>query len=102
MDDLRACAARVFFRRSLHALACIMGPSVNKGEGGAGAMDTKLLHLSQVPISTGLPESLHDPIKPDLFRGFHEGRLGAQAGVAQFGVHHGTPWRPGPPPRRAS
>ena len=53
-------------------------------------MDTKLLHLSQVPISTGLPESLDNPIKPELFRGFHEGRLGELVGVAQFGVNHVT------------
>ena len=54
-------------------------------------MDTKLLHLSQVPISTGgLPESLDNPIKPELFRGFHEGRLGKLVGVAQFGVNHVT------------
>jgi hypothetical protein len=65
-------------------------------------MDTKLLHLSQVPISTGLPESLDDPIKPDLFWGFHEGRLGAQAGVTQFGVNHVTLWSPAPSPRCAT
>lgn len=53
-------------------------------------MDTKLVHLSQVPISTGLPESLDDPIKPELFRGFHEGRLGALVGVTQFGANHVT------------
>ncbi len=53
-------------------------------------MDTKLLHLSQVPIETGLPESWVNPIKPELFVGKHEGRLGALVGVTQFGVNRVT------------
>jgi len=53
-------------------------------------MKTKLLHLSQVPISTGLPKSLVNQIKPELFVGKHEGRLGALVGVTQFGVNHVT------------
>src|SRR5215212_1849192 len=53
-------------------------------------MDTKLLHLSQVTIQSGLPESLTNPIKPELFVGKHEARLGALVGVTQFGVNHVT------------
>ena len=37
-----------------------------------------------------MPESLADPIKPELFQGFHEGRLAALVGVTQFGVNHVT------------
>ncbi len=53
-------------------------------------MDTKLLHLSEVTIQTGLPEALADPIKPELFVGKHEARLGTLVGVTQFGVNHVT------------
>jgi uncharacterized cupin superfamily protein len=43
-----------------------------------------------VPIATGLPEEWPDPIKPELFAGKHEGRLGKRVGVTQFGVNHVT------------
>jgi uncharacterized cupin superfamily protein len=53
-------------------------------------MDTKLLHLSQVPISTGLPKSLANPIKPELFMGNHQARLATLVDITQFGVNHIT------------
>lgn len=52
--------------------------------------DTKLRHVSEIPISTGLPESVADPIKPELFAGNHEGRLGTLVGMTQFGVNQVT------------
>ncbi len=51
-------------------------------------METKLLHVSTIPVSSGLPKSLIDPIKPHLFVGTHEGRLGKLVGMTQFGVNH--------------
>lgn len=53
-------------------------------------MDTNLLHVSQVEVSTGLPDEVVDPIKPELFAGTHEGRLGKSVGMTQFGVNHVT------------
>ena len=50
-------------------------------------METKLLHVSQAPMSTGLPKDLANPIKPELFVGTHEGRLGKLVGMTQFGVN---------------
>ena len=47
-------------------------------------------HVSQVPIPTGLSKAWTDPIKPELFAGKHEGRLGRLAGLTQFGVNHVT------------
>jgi hypothetical protein len=55
-------------------------------DGGVGAMDTRLLHLSQVTIQTGL-ESLADPIKPELFVGKHEGRWGTLVGTTRSDLH---------------
>ena len=49
--------------------------------------DTRRLDVSQVPVSTGLPENWADPIKPELFDGKHEGRLGKLVGMTQFGVN---------------
>jgi uncharacterized cupin superfamily protein len=53
-------------------------------------METKLLHVGSIAISSGLPKSLVDPIKPELFAGNHEGRLGKLVGMTQFGVNHVT------------
>ena len=39
-------------------------------------LSTRLLHIRDVPISTGLAKTLINPIKPELFAGNHEGRLG--------------------------
>jgi len=52
--------------------------------------ETRLLHVSQVPISIGLPKVWANPIKPELFAGKAEGRLGKLVGVTQFGVNHVT------------
>jgi uncharacterized cupin superfamily protein len=53
-------------------------------------METKLLHVSTIPISSGLPKNIVNPIKPELFVGMHEGRLGKLVGMTQFGVNHVT------------
>lgn len=53
-------------------------------------METRLLRVSDIPISTGLPKTLVNPIKPELFAGMHEGRLGKLVGMTQFGVNHVT------------
>ncbi|MCE9521919.1 MAG: cupin domain-containing protein [Alphaproteobacteria bacterium] len=50
--------------------------------------ETKLRHISQVPVQVGLPASISSPIKRDLFAGKHEAQLGKVAGIAQFGVNH--------------
>ncbi len=52
--------------------------------------DPRFLHVSQVPISTGLPKGWPNPIKPELFVGKHEGQLGKRVGLVQFGVNHVT------------
>jgi uncharacterized cupin superfamily protein len=46
-------------------------------------METRLLHVSQVPISTPPTRK----IKPERFVGTHESRLGEIAGITQFGVN---------------
>jgi uncharacterized cupin superfamily protein len=51
-------------------------------------METKLRHVSQVPVQIGLPSSIASPIKPELFAGKHEAQLGKAVGVVQFGVNH--------------
>ncbi len=53
-------------------------------------METKLLHVGRIPISSGLPKNIANPIKPELFAGTHEGRLGKLVGMTQFGVNHVT------------
>ena len=53
-------------------------------------METKLRHFGDIAISSGLPESYVNPIKPELFAGKHEGRLGKLVGMTQFGVNHVT------------
>src|SRR5512143_504062 len=68
---------------------------------------TRMLSLANVPRSTGLPKTVIDPdtkgsdpsvspktvidpIKPHLFAGRHERRLGKSAGLTQFGVNYVT------------
>ena len=53
-------------------------------------MGTNVLTIGQVPQSTGLPKDLVNPIKPHLFVGTHERRLGKSVGMTQFGVNHVT------------
>ena len=53
-------------------------------------METKSKHLSQVPVLTGLPRSISNPVKPELFMGKHEAQLGKSVGITQFGVNHVT------------
>jgi uncharacterized cupin superfamily protein len=52
--------------------------------------DTRACHASQVPVATGLPAGLPNPIKADLFAGKHEAQLGKAVGVTQFGVNQVT------------
>jgi uncharacterized cupin superfamily protein len=51
-------------------------------------MGTKLWHVSDVPVQTGLPASLPNPTKPEHFVGKHEAQLGKAVGLTQFGVNH--------------
>ena len=53
-------------------------------------METRSQHLSQVSVETGVPKSVRNAIKPELFAGKHEAQLGKAAGVTQFGVNHVT------------
>lgn len=53
-------------------------------------MDTKVLHISQVPVSTGLPKTSTATFKADRFAGKHEGRLAKSVGLTQFGVNYVT------------
>jgi len=50
-------------------------------------METKLRHVSQIPVRTGLPESWENPIKPELFAGKHEARLAKAVTLTRFGVN---------------
>jgi uncharacterized cupin superfamily protein len=50
--------------------------------------DTKVLHVSQLPVATGLSADLVHPIKPELFSGKHEAQPGKAVGMTQFGVNH--------------
>lgn len=51
-------------------------------------METRLGHLSEVPMSTGLPASWDNPVKPEMFVGTHEGRLAKPLDLTQFGVNY--------------
>jgi uncharacterized cupin superfamily protein len=53
-------------------------------------METKLRHVSQVPVQTGLPVSIAGPIKRKLFSGKHEAQLSKTVDITQFGVNHVT------------
>jgi uncharacterized cupin superfamily protein len=50
-------------------------------------METRLLHVSQVPIVSGSPYRGKDAIKPEHFAGKQEARLGKSVGLTQFGVN---------------
>ena len=51
-------------------------------------METSLKHISQVPVQAGLPASMSNPVKAELFAGKHETLLAKTVGVTQFGVNH--------------
>ena len=51
-------------------------------------METKLLHVSCVATSTGVPFA--NPIEPERFAGKHEARLGKAVGMTQLGVNQVT------------
>jgi uncharacterized cupin superfamily protein len=53
-------------------------------------MKTELSRLEELPKSTGLPASIAEPVRPELFVGKHEAQLGKAVGVTQFGVNHIT------------
>ncbi|HXC55701.1 MAG TPA: cupin domain-containing protein [Rhizomicrobium sp.] len=51
-------------------------------------METRLRHLAAVPVRSGLPDGVRDPVRPEWFAGRHEAQLGTAVGLAQFGVNH--------------
>jgi uncharacterized cupin superfamily protein len=53
-------------------------------------MNTELKHLSDIPVSSGIPRGVANPIKPEMFAGKHEAQLGKAVGLTQFGVNHLT------------
>ena len=53
-------------------------------------MDTKLLHISEVPILTGSSYAPGSSIKLDKFAGRRESRLAKAVGLTQFGVNRVT------------
>jgi uncharacterized cupin superfamily protein len=53
-------------------------------------LQTQVRHISQVRVATGLPASLPNPIKPELFAGKHEAQVGKAVGMTHFGVNHVT------------
>ena len=50
-------------------------------------METRLLHVSQVPMSTAHSRKATNLIKPERFVGTRECRLGEIVGITQFGVN---------------
>ncbi len=50
-------------------------------------METRLLHIGDVPVSTGLPPAVLHPIHPEWFAGLHEAQLAKRVGLTQFGVN---------------
>lgn len=50
-------------------------------------MDTKLLHLSDVPVLTNTPSQWSSPIHPEWFAGTHEAQLAKRVGLTQFGAN---------------
>jgi hypothetical protein len=50
-------------------------------------METKLVHLSDVPIQKGLPADLKNPLRPEWFAGRHTAHLTKDAGLTQFGIN---------------
>lgn len=52
--------------------------------------ETLLKTLADVPIKTPSSYESENPIRPDWFAGVHEGQLGKQVDLTQFGVNHVT------------
>lgn len=53
-------------------------------------MDTLTGHLSDLPASANKTLDLPNPVRPELFAGWAERRLGKAVGMTQFGVNHLT------------
>ena len=53
-------------------------------------MTTHRTRVSELPVSTGLPETWANPIQAERFEGKHERRLSKPLGVTQFGVNEVT------------
>jgi uncharacterized cupin superfamily protein len=51
------------------------------------SMKTRISHLADVPVFTGLPAAIANPLEPERFVGRHEQRLGRDVGLTQFGVN---------------
>jgi uncharacterized cupin superfamily protein len=60
-------------------------PARDLAGGESNAMETKLLHLSQASITTGVPSSWANA---DRFAGKHEARLAKSVGITQFGLNY--------------
>jgi uncharacterized cupin superfamily protein len=52
-----------------------------------GGVETKLVHLSDVPIQKGLPTDLKNPLRPEWFAGRCTAHLTKDAGLTQFGIN---------------
>jgi uncharacterized cupin superfamily protein len=99
-ESLRGAATIFNFNEKYFLAACFAGFIADRDQLESAAyksrsrrgrgMETKLLHISQIPISTGVSKAIANPIKPELFAGMHEGRLAKSAGLSQFGVNHIT------------
>jgi uncharacterized cupin superfamily protein len=53
-------------------------------------MKTRIGQLSQTPVTSGLPASMVNAIRAELFSGRHVAALGRGVGLTQFGVNHVT------------
>jgi uncharacterized cupin superfamily protein len=53
-------------------------------------METRLMHLADVPVGAGVPNSVGPVVNPAAFEGKHEARLARAVGLTQFGVNHVT------------
>lgn len=50
-------------------------------------MATKISRVSLIPVVTGLPKAVTNPIKAERFAGKHQAALAKAVGVTQFGVN---------------
>ncbi|MGD8417811.1 MAG: cupin domain-containing protein [Pseudomonadales bacterium] len=50
--------------------------------------DTKIGKLSGASVSSGIPDFIRDPIRPEKFGGRHQAHLAKAVGISQFGVNH--------------
>lgn len=53
-------------------------------------MESRIGQLSQTPVVSGLPASMVNAARPELFAGRHVAALAHGVGLTQFGVNHVT------------